>query len=524
MLDNPSGNYCLARNIDASSIANFVPIGTGAAPFRGKFFGNNRTISNLTINSAANFVGLFGLTVSGSVIQDVRLVNVRVLGTADNSGTGAIAGLSEGTTISGVHVVSGRTNCTGGNCAAGGIIGSVSNGTVLSDSSNAAVVSATVVAAGAAGFGASNAVVRRTYSTGRVTCTASPCQAGGLVGRYASASVAQSYATGPVSGGDGSRVGGLAGLLEGTATVAQSYAIGAVRGGASAFVGGLVGQHNGNDLTESYAAGPVSGGTGASVGGLAANASDFSPIVNSYWDTATTGQATSDGGTGMTTEQLQADLPVGFGNAWAITRTRSYPFLNLFEVDLASPLATLVLTNRVFFFAPISQLDDSQYATAPENGDRASLAAAFAMIGRAIGTTKNIASLRNVKIDTYWNDDTQTTTFTGAIANHATLSATAAIPANVPLRFDNVLKPLKQRKLVLLRGTFFNGTSTVTHWMLATLYTADADDRAQTVVAHDPWTGAQVMIDPSTKRVISPQNFPLADFRVNGFRKVTLNQ
>jgi len=43
------------------------------------------------------------------------------------------------------------------------------------------------------------------------------------------------------------------------------------------------------------------------------------------------------------------------------------------------------------------------------------------------------------------------------------------------------------------------------------------------VVAHDPWSGRQVMIDPATKKVFSPASFPLAKFRVNGYRQVTLN-
>ena len=40
--------------------------------------------------------------------------------------------------------------------------------------------------------------------------------------------------------------------------------------------------------------------------------------------------------------KLRAALPAGFGTTWAITKALSYPFLNQFDIDFTSPLATLV--------------------------------------------------------------------------------------------------------------------------------------------------------------------------------------
>ncbi len=64
---------------------------------------------------------------------------------------------------------------------------------------------------------------------------------------------------------------------------------------------------------------------------------------------------------------------------------------------------------------------------------------------------------------------------------------------------------------------------TATHWMLATLYTQNADNSVNTVVANDPRTGMQVEIDPVTKTVVSPQNFPLANFKIDGYQAVAVH-
>jgi hypothetical protein len=54
--------------------------------------------------------------------------------------------------------------------------------------------------------------------------------------------------------------------------------------------------------------------------------------------------------------------------------------------------------------------------------------------------------------------------------------------------------------------------------MLATLYTKTASNGVNTVVANDPFTGTQVEINPTTKRVTTP--FPLQNFTVNGYQPV----
>jgi hypothetical protein len=125
-------------------------------------------------------------------------------------------------------------------------------------------------------------------------------EVGGLVGANFG-TVSNSYSTGRVTGN--SRVGGL--VAENyKGTVSNSYSGAKVTG--SDQVGGLVGWNNESNVTDSYSTGSVTGND--YVGGLVGSNGLFgSPgiISNSFWDIETSGQATSDGGTGKNTTELQ---------------------------------------------------------------------------------------------------------------------------------------------------------------------------------------------------------------------------
>ena len=122
---------------------------------------------------------------------------------------------------------------------------------------------------------------------------------GGLVGWADGAStISNSYASGSVTGSL-SDVGGLAGVNLGA--ISNSYATGSVTGTAADSVGGLVGSGGGSgSIKNSYATGHVIGAT--NVGGLSGFVSQ---VTSSYWDTTTTGQATSaGGGSGVSTAAM----------------------------------------------------------------------------------------------------------------------------------------------------------------------------------------------------------------------------
>jgi len=105
-------------------------------------------------------------------------------------------------------------------------------------------------------------------------------------------------------------VGNLVGVNGGT--VSNSYTSGTVNG--SDFVGGLVGRNEGV-VSKCYSTGNMTGDE--HVGGLVGQ-NLYGVVSNSFWDTQTSGQANSDGGTGKTTVEMQ-DIATFISAGWNIT-------------------------------------------------------------------------------------------------------------------------------------------------------------------------------------------------------------
>ena len=123
------------------------------------------------------------------------------------------------------------------------------------------------------------------------------------------------YTTGKVTGVDD--VGGLLGYHS-TSTLSASYSTAYANGNTN--VGGLVGRHHSGNLTNSYSTGRINraSGTATSIGGLIGLKRAVATATNSYWDTSTSGQSTSAGGSGVvgkTTRQLQT--PTGYNGIYA---------------------------------------------------------------------------------------------------------------------------------------------------------------------------------------------------------------
>jgi hypothetical protein len=82
---------------------------------------------------------------------------------------------------------------------------------------------------------------------------------------------------------------------------------------------------------------------------------------------------------------------------------------------------------------------------------------------------------------------------------------------------------LRADKLAVLRGSYrTSGGALALHWLLATSLVTAANGAVTEIVANDPWTGQQVRINRNTKTVVAPAGFPLSQFKVDGFRIVTL--
>ncbi len=130
--------------------------------------------------------------------------------------------------------------------------------------------------------------------------------------------------------------GGLAGLL--TGTIIHGYANVEVTSDAAPS-GGLAGESTGIIFT-SYSRGLVNG-TGTDHGGLV-GINNGDPIADSFWDTESSNQSVSDGGTGKTSNEMKdintytdqdtvgLDNPWDFGGSWAINPpvNQGYPYLS----------------------------------------------------------------------------------------------------------------------------------------------------------------------------------------------------
>ncbi len=356
-------HFVLADNIDLDAAPyntgdGWLPIGTEAAPFTGSFDGGGYTIAGLFIDrGGADYQGLFGYIGSSSVIQSVELVDVDIIG---RNYAGTLVGYNDGGAITGC--------CAGGSVRGlcvpyvpdayyiGGLVGYNSQGTIA-DSYTTGAVTAGYQSRYIGGLvGSNSGTVIASFATGTVTGGNESRYIGGLVGENGTGSrIEDSYATGAVTGLQGIQyfsyyIGGLVGSNSGT--VSASYATGAVTGDIGigglvgdnesyilncyatgsvlgrAGIGGLVGDNH-SVISNSYAVGSVSGQV--SIGGLVGH-SDDGTVIDSYYDSNTTGQ--SDTGKGQpksTVEMKQRDTFVGWNfmeqSMWKIFENNNYPVL-----------------------------------------------------------------------------------------------------------------------------------------------------------------------------------------------------
>jgi len=364
--------------------------------FTGTFDGKGYTISDLYINRPTeDEVGLFGYT-DGATIEDVTLSSPDItgddfvggfIGTADDTtitdvpltnisitgddNVGGVIGYLVITTatLSNLTVSSGVV--LGGDLCTGGIVGLIGSGGICtpifdSCSCGASVTGGTGALSGVGGFTGEDmsdgTTYTNCYATGNVSAAGNSYYIGGFMGytREANTTFTSCYASGDVSGyravggfvgesdidtsdsetnyskcyatGDvtGDRyVGGFGGELEGTCT--NCYARGATTGTGTTYVGGFAGWSD--VLVNCYSTGVVTG-SGSYVGGFIGR--NYVSATNCFWDTQTSGQASSDGGTGKTT-QLMKSLGTFHNASWDIVqsttdRNDGYPFLS-WEID-----------------------------------------------------------------------------------------------------------------------------------------------------------------------------------------------
>jgi len=296
--------------------------------FTGRFNGNNKTISGLHINRPADEnIGLFGVTEAATII-DLYLTDVDVTG---NINVGALIGLSvspfygggdylENITVEGNIT---GTYCTWG-CSTGGLVGRNEGESSLVSLASLGAVSGWERVGGIFG----SLYFSELIDSNSDSAIQGQTFVGGLVGYNASSNILTSFSSGNITGLDWG-AGGLVGYNHGS-SISDSYSLSNVTGDRT--VGGLVGENDGS-ITNSYSIGAVIGNE--NVGGLIGV--DDGTTSNSYWNIETSGQDTSAGGEGRTTEQMtypyDAETYVNwdFENIWAhdhdYTVNAGYPHL-----------------------------------------------------------------------------------------------------------------------------------------------------------------------------------------------------
>jgi hypothetical protein len=361
--DDMDGYYILMNDLNsttpgyadlASPTANggegWEPIGTSDVRFDGILDGSGYEIRDLYIYRTTKYVGLFGYVTNEGILRDIGMSNVTVTGYQNVGGLvgytcGTVSNCYAAATVDGDRYIGGlvgrNQDGTVSNCYATGLVtgdieigglmgvnwGTLNNcyanvnvtgnawlGGLVSD--NGGVVNSCHATGNVTGGGFVGGLVAENYEGFVSNCYAtgfvnsSGGCAGGLMGENAGGTVTNSYAISSVTGSYD--VGGLVGVSLSNGAVTNCYATGSVVGWER--VGGLVGRNSWSTISFCYAVGNID--CDWDVGGLL-GLNDYGTVTSSFWDTETSGQATSAGGTGKTTAEMQ-DIATFSGAAWDI--------------------------------------------------------------------------------------------------------------------------------------------------------------------------------------------------------------
>jgi hypothetical protein len=293
---------------DAIIASGTLGLGFAGTQFSGTFDGKGHKILGLSINagSTGDYIGLFGCISYGAEIKNLGVVNCDIVG---EYYIGGLCGQNYGSISSSYSsgIVSGAAHYVGGFCGEndGAIASCYSAVTVTGDNRAGGLC------------GKNDGTISFCYSTG--TTSGSDNRIGGLCGQNTD-SILSSYSTGVVTGNND--VGGFCG--ENNGSISLSYAKGSVSGRFD--IGGFCGLNAGS-ISYVYSIGYVDGFD--CYGGLC-GWDDGGTISYSFWDTQTSGQSRSMGGTGKTTSEMQTQSTFtgwDFNNIWYMS---GYPALRGF--------------------------------------------------------------------------------------------------------------------------------------------------------------------------------------------------
>ncbi|MFZ2969136.1 MAG: filamentous hemagglutinin N-terminal domain-containing protein [Sulfuricurvum sp.] len=339
-------NYVLGTNLNLNAVS-FTQLGA----FYGQLEGLGHTISNLTINTpATDYVGFFG-SASDAHIGNIGIVRGNITG---QDYVGGLVGYALSSSITNSYV----SGIIKGRNYVGGLVGLL-NFSPINNSYSTASINGNFSIGGLVGFCSdSSSSIVNSYATGNVS---GDSLIGGLIGSVFAGDIRNSYATGTVSGNYS--IGGLLGYTNVT-KVNDSYATGIIKvvGSGSQYVGGLVGYLNDysgvSSITNSYATGKITIAKDSKFfGGLVGDSGTSSTVTSSYWDTQTTGQATSAGGIGKTTAQMHSlstfsgwniSSVGGDGTVWRIYEGNTAPLLRSFLTQITGTVSMNVGATQVY--------------------------------------------------------------------------------------------------------------------------------------------------------------------------------
>jgi Secretion system C-terminal sorting domain/The GLUG motif len=304
---------------DGSGTSGFFPIGNSTLSFTGSYNGQDHSVSYLFINSA-EYLGLFGKTSEAS-IQDLGIIHANITGSGNY--LGALVGYNSLSTISNCYS---SATVSGSSSYIGALLGANSQSTLSNCYSTGTVggESASSRIGGLVGYNFKTPV-SNCYSTVTVSGVSGSNYLGGLVGYNSFSTLSKCFSLGSVNG-TSDNVGGLVGM-NWSSSIINSYSTEAVSG--SSFVGGLVGNNDyittPSTIENCYSTGAVS--ASSSLGGLVGDNHDNTTVTNSFWDSQTSGQSSSAGGTGITTAEMKdaasftATASTGLTTAWDFAGT-----------------------------------------------------------------------------------------------------------------------------------------------------------------------------------------------------------
>ncbi|KAB7513532.1 PGF-pre-PGF domain-containing protein (plasmid) [Halosegnis rubeus] len=276
LTEKPDGDVTVSYDTQSPRTLGFEPIGNRTDDFTGAFDGSSHTISNLFINRPGHDqIGLFG-NVYGVTITNVGLTSVDITGNED---TGGVAGeVGESSSQVSHSFVTGDISADG---SAGGVVGTVTRGTLEDSYAN-------------------------------VTVTSPGNYVGGVVGFVNVGTVQRTYATGAVSGLNS---GGVSGYISGSGTVQNSY-----WDKGTTDQGSVIGKDNGGTTSGLTGYGSTSDTTPApEMQGSSASSNMGNLDFTSTWETVENGDAdaTGDGYPILQSANGQAQLEAQDAYAYA---------------------------------------------------------------------------------------------------------------------------------------------------------------------------------------------------------------